>query len=94
MDIRESTSAGLGLRQRQILFRSRHRGLREMDILLGEFAAALVGELPANEIADFELLLDVPDRDALGWLTGEIPIPPEFETPLMRRLRNFLAART
>jgi len=43
--------------------------------------------MTADELDAFEGLLDVPDTQALAWIVGEEPSPPEFVT-LMARLRR------
>ena len=83
------TSADLDVRRRKILFRSWHRGLREMDVLMGQFADAEIGNLSEEELSDFELLIEVPDRDLLGWLTGEQEVASNYDTPVFRRLKAF-----
>src|SRR5215213_3655375 len=83
------SSAGLDIRRRQILYRAWHRGLREMDLIMGRFADAEISELSDEELGDFERLIEVTDRDLLGWITGEIDTPANFDTGLFRRLRNF-----
>ena len=87
----ESTlsSAALDPRRRRILFRAWRRGLREMDFLIGGFADAHLPTLPDAELDSFEALLDLQDRDVLSWLTGELPLPAEYDTPLYRRLKAF-----
>ncbi len=81
------SSAGLDPRRRRILFRAWRRGLREMDLALGQFADANLTGLGDGEIAEFERWLDLPDPDILAWITGEAPTPAEFDTPLFARLR-------
>ena len=81
------SSAGLDPRRRRILFRAWRRGLREMDLALGQFADAHLTELDDEEMAEFERWLDLPDPDILGWITGETPTPERFDTPLFARLR-------
>src|SRR5277367_4045500 len=81
------SSAGLDPRRRRILFRSRRRGLREMDLALGHFADAHLTYLGEADLAEFERWLDLPDPDILAWITGEAPTPAEFDTPLFARLR-------
>ena len=81
------SSAGLDPRRRRILFRAWRRGLREMDLALGQFADAHLIELGEEEIGEFERWLDLPDPDILAWITGEAPTPAEFDTPLFARLR-------
>ncbi len=83
------SSADLDPRRRRILMRSWRRGLREMDYLMGGFADANLASLGDGELDDLELLLEVPDRDVLMWLTGEIETPAEFQTPLFARLKAF-----
>jgi antitoxin CptB len=83
------TSADLDVRRRQILYRSWHRGLREMDLIMGRFADAAISDLSDEELADFEQLIEVTDRDLLGWITGEIDTPTNYDTALFRRLRSF-----
>lgn len=83
------TTAELDVRRRQILYRAWHRGMREMDLIMGRFADAEITALSDEELAEFERLIDVTDRDLLGWITGEIPTPENFDTPLFRRLKGF-----
>ncbi|HSP23629.1 MAG TPA: succinate dehydrogenase assembly factor 2 [Saliniramus sp.] len=83
------TSADLDVRRRRILFRSWHRGMREMDLLMGKFADAEISNLSEVELADFELLIEVIDRDLFRWLTGEAETPENYDTPVFRRLKAF-----
>ncbi|TIU74057.1 MAG: succinate dehydrogenase assembly factor 2, partial [Mesorhizobium sp.] len=46
----QRSSEGLDARRRKLLFRSWHRGMREMDLILGCFADAEIGALTADEI--------------------------------------------
>jgi hypothetical protein len=36
---------------------------------------------------EFERLIEVTDRDLLGWITGEIETPQNYDTPLFQRLK-------
>ena len=83
------SSDGLDARRRKLLFRAWHRGMREMDLIMGRFADASIEELAAAELADFEHLMEVPDRELLAWITGEADVPPNYDTALFRRLRDF-----
>ncbi len=80
------SSAGLDARRRKALFRSWHRGMREMDLILGAFADAEIAALTDAELDQYERLLDVPDGDILPWLTGERPVPEPFQTTVMSRI--------
>jgi antitoxin CptB len=83
------SSEGLDVRRRKVLFRAWHRGMRETDLILGRFADAAIADLSEAELDDFELLLEVQDRDVLAWLLGEEGVPAEFDTPLFRKLCAF-----
>jgi len=85
------SSDGLDARRRKLLFRSWHRGMREMDLILGRFADSSIDQLGEAELAEFESLMDVPDAELLSWLTGEAEVPMSRDGPLFRRLRAFQA---
>jgi len=83
------SSEGLDARRRKLLFRAWHRGMREMDLIMGRFADAAIGQLSEDELAEFEALIEVPDRQLLAWVTGEADAPTEYDTALFRRLCDF-----
>ncbi len=83
------SSEGLSERQRRLLFRSWHRGIRETDLLLGRFADAHIADLSDRELDDYERLLDVQDHDIYGWVSGELPIPEENRSALLDRILRF-----
>ena len=83
------TSADLDPRRRKILFRSWHRGMREMDLIMGRFADAEIAALSEEELDEFERLIELIDRDLLSWITGEAPVPENYDTALFRKLKAF-----
>ena len=83
------TSADLDPRRRKILFRSWHRGMRETDLIMGRFADAEIAALSEEELDEFERLIEVIDRDLLSWITGEAPVPENYDTALFRKLKAF-----
>ena len=83
------SSDGLDLRRRKLLFHAWHRGMRETDLILGRFADAAIVQLTDAELTQFEDLMEVPDRELLAWVTGEVDVPAAYETLLFRRLRDF-----
>lgn len=85
------SSEGLDVRRRKILFRAWHRGLREVDLILGRFADSHIEQLSEADLTEFEALMDVPDGELLVWLTGEAEVPAAHDGPLFRRLRAFRA---
>ena len=83
------SSEGLDPRRRRLLFRSWHRGTREMDLIMGRFADAHIAALSDAELDDYERLSELPDPDLLNWLTGVRPPPATYDTDMFRRLRDF-----
>jgi antitoxin CptB len=83
------SSEGLDARRRRLLFRSWHRGIREMDLVLGRFADAQIASLSEAQLAEVEIWLEIPDQQIFAWVSGQEPPPEEIDTPLFRRLREF-----
>jgi len=83
------SSADLDMRRRRVLFRAWHRGLREMDLILGRFADERLPSMTDDDLADFEQLIEVPDRDLFGWLIGDAEAPANYDTPVFRALKTF-----
>jgi antitoxin CptB len=79
----------LDVRKRRLRFRAWHRGTREMDLLLGRFADAEMARLDERDIGLFEALMEAPDPDLYNWITGTEETPALYDTPLLRRLRDF-----
>jgi antitoxin CptB len=85
----ERTSDGLDLRRRKLLFRCWHRGMREMDLIMGRFCDSALAELSDEELTDLERLIELPDRDLLAWVTGEANVPQDVDSAVFRRMREF-----
>lgn len=83
------SSEGLSPRQRRLLFRCWHRGIREMDMVYGRFADAQIANLSDSELADLETLLELRDQQVFDWVFGAQPLDPIYDTPLFRRLLAF-----
>ncbi|MBB4277282.1 FAD assembly factor SdhE [Rhizobium mongolense] len=83
------SSAGLDPRRRRILFRCWHRGLREMDLVFGQFAEAEVATLSEAELDELETIMGEEDNDLLRWVMGTWPVPERLQTPMFQRLAAF-----
>ncbi len=83
------SSAGLDDRRKRLLFRAWHRGMREMDHVLGTFANETIAELSDHELEQFEMLMQVPDPDMYKWLSGTAEIPANWDNMLVRHIRAF-----
>jgi antitoxin CptB len=84
------SSVGLDDRRKRLLFRSWHRGTREMDLILGRFADKEIARLSDGELDELEQLIEVPDPDLYAALTGD-RAPPAVAGALFDRLKSFRA---
>jgi antitoxin CptB len=80
-------------RRRRILFRARHRGTHETDLLVGGFVAERIATMDGAELDSLEAVLDLPDPDLFDWLTGRRAVPAKAETPLLRAMVDWAQAR-
>jgi antitoxin CptB len=76
----------------RIQFRSWRRGFREADLVLGPFSDQVAPTLSDAELDQFERLIDEEDQWLYGWIIERDPTPPEFETPVMAKVRAFMRA--
>ena len=83
------SSADLDPRRRKILFRAWHRGMREMDLIMGRFADDAIAGFSDAELDEFERLIEVLDRDLLSWVTGEAEVPENYDSDVFRQLKAF-----
>lgn len=90
-DVTNNSSADLDTRRRRARFRSWHRGMREVDLILGRFADRRMARLNAAELDQYEALLEIPDGELLKWVTGEQAVPADFDTQLFRDIRSVAA---
>lgn len=85
----EISSDGMDARRRRLKFRSWHRGIREMDLVLGRFADAQLSRLSDAELDEVERWLEIPDPQMFAWVNGAETAPADIDTALFRRLRDF-----
>ena len=76
-------------RRRKLKFRAWRRGFRELDLIMGSFADKFMADLNEYEVDEFERLLEVPDWDIYAWISGNKPIPPNYNSDLLDRLCHF-----
>ena len=81
--------AELAVRRRKLKFRSWHRGMREMDLIMGRFAEAFVDSMPAAELDDYERLMELPDPELLGWVLAERAPAAGVNAAMLEKLRAF-----
>jgi antitoxin CptB len=79
----------LDVRRKRALYRSQHRGTKEMDHLLGQYAMARLAQMDAAELALFETVLALPDPDLQTAIVSGEPIGRQDFDALIEELRSF-----
>ena len=75
--------------KKQIIYRSKHRGTKEMDLLLGNFVRKHIYEFNDTELKDLEKLLIIEDEIIYKWYfekNSNYAIP---KTRVSLMLKNF-----
>ena len=75
--------------RKQIVYRSMHRGSKEMDLLLGNFVKKNIDKFNNNELKDLEKLLFIEDEIIYKWYfekNSDNAIP---NTKVSMMLKNF-----
>lgn len=88
----ERSSADLDYRRRKALYRSWHRGMREVDLIMGSFADGEIAGLSDEELATYEAFMAEADGDILKWVTGEEQVPARHDNPVFAKILAYREA--
>ena len=75
--------------KKQIIYRSMHRGTKEMDLLLGNFVKKYVDEFNVIELKDLEKLLFIEDDVIYKWYVKKNSEKLVPKTKVSMMLKNF-----
>ena len=75
--------------KKQIIYRSMHRGTKEMDLLLGNFVKKHIDEFNATELKDLEKLLFIEDEIIYKWYIEKNSYKTIPKTKVSIMLKNF-----
>ena len=71
----EETLEDIEITRKRLIFRSWHRGTREMDLLLGSFADKYASDFSEDELTEYDDLLELSDPDLYSWISGAKEAP-------------------
>lgn len=77
------------LHRKRLRYRSWHRGMREMDLIMGRFADTHLAEFGAAELAEYDAILELEDPQLYGWISGREPLPEDHGGPVMNLIMKF-----
>ena len=74
---------------KKLLYRSNHRGTKEMDLLIGGFANENLKKFTLEELNEFEILLNFTDKELSSWLVDN-NFNKELENlSISKKIKNF-----
>ncbi|MBP56478.1 MAG: succinate dehydrogenase assembly factor 2 [Rhodobiaceae bacterium] len=73
---------------KKLLFKASHRGTKEMDIILGNFAKTNLETMDIDNLKLFEELLELPDPDLYKWFSSEDSNIPKKFLNLVKEISN------
>jgi antitoxin CptB len=79
----------ISINRKRLIFRSWHRGTREIDLLLGKFADAHLPDFTENQIALYDRFLNNSDPDIYNWISRAEPVPPSEDSEVVQLLLAF-----
>ena len=75
--------------KKQIIYRSTHRGFKEMDLLLGNFVKKYINNLEESDLEDLVKLLSVEDEIIYKWYLDKKISSSIKKTKVSMLLKNF-----
>ena len=80
----------LEIKRKRLKMRSMRRGIKEMDLILKNFADLNLNLMSELELENFENLLLENDQDLYQWSTGQVDPKKEF-VELIQDIKIFIA---
>ena len=75
--------------KKQIIYRSMHRGTKEMDLLLGNFVKKYIDEFSVTELKELDKLLTIGDKKLYNWYFQRNSNTSVPKTKISLMLKNF-----
>ena len=75
--------------KKKILYRSEHRGTKEMDLLLSNFVKKYVNILNESELCELESLLNIDDEVLYKWYLKNEETNLISENSITKKLKEF-----
>lgn len=75
--------------RRRLFYRSAHRGCKEMDILLGDFASKNLHLLSEEKLANYEAIVDLDDELLYSYVVGRVEVPGNIDKELIGLIASY-----
>ena len=63
---------------KRLAMRSMRRGIKEMDIILSNYADKKLADMDDEGLTQYDALLSENDQDLYQWVSGQVPPKPQF----------------
>lgn len=73
-------------KRKRLIYRSWHRGTREMDLIMGSFADRNVPGFQEAELGQYEAILELSDPDLYNWISGVEAAPANIVDGVFEKL--------
>ncbi len=80
-------------KRKRLIFRSWHRGTREMDIIMGSFADNHIAKFSEQQLDTYNEILSVPDPDIYNWICEREQPPANMRSDVLTMLLNYDTAK-
>ncbi|AJQ52017.1 MAG: succinate dehydrogenase assembly factor 2 [Rickettsia conorii subsp. raoultii] len=74
--------------QKKLFYRSKNRGCREMDYILGSFAEKYLSLMDEKKLGSYSLILDQNDNDLYNWVNNKSSAPSYLDAEIIDKLRK------
>ena len=75
--------------QKKLLYKSTHRGSKEMDLILGKFAHKYLSLFNEDELAMLEVILEMDDNDIYQYALNKKEIPESLYNRVFSLLKDY-----
>jgi len=75
--------------RRKLLFRSEHRGTKEMDVILGTFARGFLVNATDDQVTHYADVLEENDPDLYNWISEREVLPADKTNPVLKSLVGY-----
>ena len=86
MNATTDTIEDIETRRKRLIYRSWHRGTREMDLILGSFADKNVSGFSHGELDQYEEILEINDPDLYNWISGVEAAPENIMNAVLEKI--------
>jgi len=76
-------------RIKRLIYRASYTGMKETDLLLGQFAKRYLPNSSDAELDEFQALLDAGDPNIFAWVRGDSQPPANLDGVVLAQIRKF-----